>query len=419
MKKKQDRIAFDMDGMTTIGKVRFRCRRVKYNGYEKFRLSANPPQEKRIDREFESEEQARSFFHRWQADNDPIGQGYRQTMTRLTQKQLQDATDAFDRLPEQSTLLELVKQYDLTKQTTLITLSDAWKEYRSFNIRTDENRDGSWVSKSTIIEQDFVFKPIIASLGSKIIKDICTEDLPNFWQSKKSDQTRLNHFKKIKSFFSWCLLKDYHFKDILALEKTPKVKRHALPQVLTLDQAKRLLDVSSRPKYRTLKPFVALCLFAGLRAGEIHAGWNKADALKWEDFTLVPDGKEKPFLSLPFVGKMKSSRNVDLPPILIEILLKAKEDNLDVVPNKNGVNLWKKLRKESGLSSIKPNTLRHTAISFFYRNNPFTNEETLDESLMTKQFGNSEEVRDRHYKNVKGLTITDAKKYWNKLNALK
>jgi len=62
MKRKQYRIAFDMDGMTTIGKVRFHCRRVKYNGYEKFRLSANPPQEKRIDREFESEEQARSFF---------------------------------------------------------------------------------------------------------------------------------------------------------------------------------------------------------------------------------------------------------------------------------------------------------------------------------------------------------------------
>ena len=55
MKKKQDIIAFDMDGMTTIGKVRFRCRRVKYNGYEKFRLSANPPQEKRIDRECASE----------------------------------------------------------------------------------------------------------------------------------------------------------------------------------------------------------------------------------------------------------------------------------------------------------------------------------------------------------------------------
>ena len=88
-----------MDGMTTIGKVRFHCRRVKYNGYEKFRLSANPPQEKRIDREFESEEQARSFFHRWQADNDPIGQGYRQAMTRLTQKQLQDAMYGFIEKP--------------------------------------------------------------------------------------------------------------------------------------------------------------------------------------------------------------------------------------------------------------------------------------------------------------------------------
>ena len=80
--------------------------------------------------------------------------------------------------------------------------------------------------------------------------------------------------------------------------------------------------------------------------------------------------------------------------------------------NKNGINLWKTLRKESGLSKFKPNVLRHTAISFFYRHNPFTNQETLEESLMDKQFGNGEDVRDRHYKNVAKMTIADAKRFW-------
>ena len=89
--KLQGRIIFDMDAMTREGKVRFRCRNVQYDGYENYRLYANPKKMKRIDREFDSEEQARSFYHRWQANNDPIGQGYRTTTTRLNNKQLQDA----------------------------------------------------------------------------------------------------------------------------------------------------------------------------------------------------------------------------------------------------------------------------------------------------------------------------------------
>jgi len=38
--KVQGRLIFDMDAMTIDGKVRFRCRNVKYDGYEKFRLCA-------------------------------------------------------------------------------------------------------------------------------------------------------------------------------------------------------------------------------------------------------------------------------------------------------------------------------------------------------------------------------------------
>jgi len=43
---------------------------------------------------------------------------------------------------------------------------------------------------------------------------------------------------------------------------------------------------------------------------------------------------------------------------------------------------------------------QHTAISFLCRHNPFMNEETLHENLMTKQWGNSREIKDWQYKNV-------------------
>ena len=105
-------------------------------------------------------------------------------------------------------------------------------------------------------------------------------------------------------------------------------------------------EVCSRPKYEALKPFVFLCLFGGLRAGEANGNWEQEKLLKWDDFSLQPEGNERPFLSLPFVGKMKSSRNVDLSPNLVKVLLQAKKNNFSVIPNKNGINLWKKIRKE-------------------------------------------------------------------------
>ena len=113
------------------------------------------------------------------------------------------------------------------------------------------------------------------------------------------------------------------------------------------------------------------------------------------------------------MGKKKSTDNRNLSPNLVKILLEEKKKGMDVVPKKNGVNLWKKLRKECELTNLQANALRHTAISFFYRNNPFTNEETLDPLVMDYQFGNTEDVRSRHYKNVAKMTIAEARKFWS------
>jgi len=404
---------FSLSATNRYGKVNFRCTKRKNHGNREYRLVAQPKNEKRIDLLFETEIEARQSFYKWQSENNPCGMSFRVITTTLTDEQLRDATQAFDRIPDGVTLSELISQYELKKEVTSISLKDAWEEYRILNTWTPKNRDGRWTKKPTVMEQEYIFRPIVKKLGWKQLKNLKAEELSPFWQKQKfSDRTRLNHFKKIKAFFSWCQKKNYHHKDILALELTPKVPKTESTQVLTLSQAENLLEVASRPKFIKLKPFIALSLLAGLRAGEIHGNWDSEQALTWDDFNLNPEGKEIPYLALPFVGKMKSSRRVELPQKLVEILIDAKDAGMEVVPSKNGVNLWKKLRKESGLSKFKPNVLRHTAISFFYRHNPFTNQETLEENLMDKQFGNGEDVRDRHYKNVAKMTIADAQRFW-------
>ena len=414
MAKTLKTLGFIVDGRSKYGKFIFKVTIKKYDNYRRFRVRATPKGEKRIDKEFSDEWECRGWINDWKSKNEPSMEGWRDTQTMLNPEELNDAQVAVKLLPKGVTLCEAVSQFKLRNETKEIRVDEAWKEYRKLMVKTEGNRDGKWRSPKTVIEKDHFFKPIIFKIGERRIKDLEEEDLPEFWNNKKwGDQSRLNRFKAMKAFFSWCKMKRYHFQDIMRLQQTPKIERETLPQVLSLNEVEKLLEVSSKPRFSKLKSFVALSLFAGLRAGEIHNGWDHKTCLKWKDFTLEPEGKQKPFVSLPFVGKKKSTDNRNLSPNLVKILLEEKKKGMDVVPKKNGVNLWKKLRKECELTNLQANALRHTAISFFYRNNPFTNEETLDPLVMDYQFGNTEDVRSRHYKNVAKMTIAEARKFWS------
>ena len=60
------------------------------------------------------------------------------------------------------------------------------------------------------------------------------------------------------------------------------------------------------------------------------------------------------------------------------------------------------------LNKVGSNVARRTAISYFYRLNPFTGKPVTDESLMNDQFGNTEDVRKKHYKDG-SVTIEEAR----------
>ena len=195
---------FSLSATNRYGKVNFRCTKRKNHGDREYRLVAQPKNEKRIDLLFETEIEARQSFYKWQSENNPCGMSFRVITTTLTDEQLRDATQAFDRIPDGVTLSELISQYELKKEVTSISIKDAWEEYRILNTWTPKNRDGRWTKKPTVMEQEYIFRPIVKKLGWKQLKNLKAEELSPFWQKRKfSDRTRLNHFKKIKAFFSW------------------------------------------------------------------------------------------------------------------------------------------------------------------------------------------------------------------------
>lgn len=141
------------------GKVNFRCTKRKNHGDREYRLVAQPKNEKRIDLLLETEVQARQYFYKWQSENNPCGMNFRVITTTLSDEQLRDATQAFDRIPDGVTLSDLITQYELKKEVTSISLQDAWEKYRILNTWTPKNRDGRWTknqllwNRSTSLDQ--------------------------------------------------------------------------------------------------------------------------------------------------------------------------------------------------------------------------------------------------------------------------
>jgi integrase len=406
---------FEIESKNKFGKVVFRVSIIKYEKYKKFRVQATPKGEgKRIDKEFNSEIDCYSFVNEWERSNqNQWSHGeWRETRTSLTPEQLNDAQIAVTMLPEGTTLCELVNTHKRVLETKEIRVREAWEEYRTFNARTKENKDGKWKSEKTIIEKNHFFKPIIARIGNRRIKDIQHDELPQFWQKREwSDQTRLNRFKAIKAFFLWCKKKRYHFEDIMEHQQTPSVRRSTLPRVFTLEEVEKLIQMSLEPKFRPIRCFVVLSVYGGLRAGEIHDDWNAETGLQWNHLTLDPSSGLLPEVNIPFIGKKKVNQNRSLPPKCVKILKEEKAMGFDVIPKKNGVNRWKQLRQACGLGNVGSNVPRRTAISNFYRHNPFTKTPVTDERIMETQFGHSKEISERHYKNA-SITIEDAKKFW-------
>lgn len=166
---------FTIESRNKFGKVVFRVSILKYEKYKKFRVQSTPKGEgKRIDQECSSEAECYSLVHKWEYENpNPYNDSeWRETRTSLTPEQLNDAQIAITMMPKGMTFCELVTVNKQVLETKEIRVHEAWEEYRLFNTRTDENKDGQWKSQKTINEKAIFFKPIVAKIGNIRVKDI-------------------------------------------------------------------------------------------------------------------------------------------------------------------------------------------------------------------------------------------------------
>lgn len=150
--------------------------------------------------------------------------------------------------------------------------------------------------------------------GDTPIKEITTESI-RFWFTNidLAPRTRKNYLMVAGEVFKFSLSKRYIAENPLH-GLTPQEKKAILgspedsrrePNILTVEEAKRLIEAARDNLDLGLLPAVTLGLFCGIRTEEIKR-------LVWEDVHL--DEKE-PFVNIgPHIAKKRRIRNVELSP---------------------------------------------------------------------------------------------------------
>ena len=220
----------------------------------------------------------------------------------------------------------------------------------------------------------------VADIASEFIKDYL--DKRSTSQSGKDTDRRA-----ISRFFTWCIEKKWAVLN--PCRGVPQSERGEATEikVLSLDECKTLLKVS---RAHSLTPYVALCLFGGLRPAE-------AARLQWESINLA-DREIRLGASQTKTGrKTGRGRTIAICDTLAAWLQANK--GTPIYPAN-----WRKkfdaVKLAAGFGTpdeenknLKPwpaDVMRHTAISHYFR-------KTGSYGQTAEQFGNSEAIIKAHY----------------------
>lgn len=233
------------------------------------------------------------------------------------------------------------------------------------------------------------------SVGNARVNEVAIEVVEDFLSKLKvSAVTRDNYRRAISRFFSWCIERPRRWTTVnpckeIRIERDEK----APPVILTTDECKALLKAAER---EGLAPYVALCLFGGLRPFEAsRLAWT---AVNLEDREIRLEGNET---------KTGRPRVVAICDTLLGWLKAHK--NKPFFPS-NWRRRFDRVKLAAGFGTpddgdkleLKPwpvDVMRHTAISHYFR-------KTGSYGQTAEQFGNSEAIIKDHYQGRVSSTDT-------------
>ncbi len=156
------------------------------------------------------------------------------------------------------------------------------------------------LSNRTIRAMEGTFKTLLRRSSAECIEEMSTELLQElFYEGKEQHQWSywhyMNHYKYLKKFLDWCVLRGYIKRNPIIDIKKPK-KPQTLPRRLTFEQAQRILYASFNHDWRYIferhrnHAIIAVFLYTGLRAQEL-LDLQVADINLTAGVLLVREGK--------------------------------------------------------------------------------------------------------------------------------
>jgi len=322
--------------------------------------------------------------------------------TRLSETELRLAETAFLKLDAPDEILPAVDLWIRQGKALAVKasprLDEAVEQFKAWLLTTEEMRDHS--KRNLRIRID-----MFANGVSNIILSTITPEFLEAYLDKRnvSGATKDNDRRAVSRFFAWCIERPRRWMTTNPARDV-KVERGEKPppSILTVDQCKKLLHAAETFNKGRLAPYVAVCLFAGLRPSE-------AGRLQWEQVNLK-DGEIRLEANQTKTG---CPRVVTINPTLKAWLEKysGKEfypanwrKHFDEVKKRAGFGTPDETDpKRKKLVPWPDDVMRHTAISHYFRNSG-------SYGLTAEQFGNSEAIIKKHYQGR--VSTDDAKTFY-------
>jgi len=309
--------------------------------------------------------------------------------TELSEKELRLAEATFAKLETPEEILLAVnlwlQQGKAQHVKHSVKLDEAVTDFKKWLDATAELRDHS--KRNLKIRVDIFANSVANVTLSAITPEFVEEYLD---KRNVSGATRDNDRRALSRFFSWCIERPRRW---MASNPARDVKvergEKQPPAILTVDQCEKLLRAAEDYENGKLAPYVAVCMFAGLRPFE-------ASRLDWKQVN-IKDGEMRLEGVQTKTGKPRT--------LTIHKTLKAWLQEYDGKPF--FPSNWRKdfdaVKTAAGFENWTPDILRHTAISYSFR-------ESGSYGLTAEQFGNSEAIIKAHYQSR--VSTDDAKKFY-------
>lgn len=339
-----------------------------------------------LDKKFKHRWEAERFIETLQKQEDAARSKQNNVNTTLTQKQINDATAAFDKIPKKVSLSQIVDFYLHHKPEEEKSVSEAYEHYLS-----EKKRVG--LSKNTTREIKTVMKPFVKEYSYCLTSSIQEADLSKFIQKGKvADQTQNNRQRVYKKFFNHCLKEDWVGENPLRKYEMIEITNDT-PHFFTPQDAQTVIKTAALKDHEALLPYITLMMFCGLRNSEAaKLSWDKI-RFDRDTIDILVDAK---------IAKTSTRRCVTLQKNAVQLLKYCKNRNLTNPYPKNFRKRFDKLKVVTG-TEWKPNILRHTFGTYRYAL-------SKNAEVTSMEMGNSPTILKEYYNGL--ATERDAEKFF-------